>query len=139
MMPSALQYNFEIISAALLQLYSSVLTFALWRSVIRRLFKDEIPECVTLSPRTDEDWYSCLYEIGHLHPHNEGFYKVRAMGFSHDDSFMITAANDGALRLSRVDTGTCVVESYSHNIICVSFSLDSSLVASLTRDGEARL
>lgn len=127
-------YNIVIIDTAPLQLYSSVLIFAPQNSIIRGIFQKDIPRWITIRPRTDEDWDPCSYLI-------EDLGEATEIAFSHDDSLILSDLDNGTLRLSHTDTGSCVryLEGHAAPVHSVTFSHDSSLMASISSDRNIRI
>ncbi|KAL7795766.1 Pfs, NACHT and WD domain protein [Trichoderma ceciliae] len=130
-----LQANLSAISTAPLQIYSSILIFAPHNSIIRRLFKSEIPGWIHLKPMVESNWDQY---VQNLEGHSAIVFSI---AFSHDSSLIASGSGDQTLRLWRTDTGECIQKLEGHGswVISIAFSHNSSLIASASKDGTVRL
>ncbi|KAI5464251.1 hypothetical protein BGZ63DRAFT_439426 [Mariannaea sp. PMI_226] len=121
------QYNISIISAAPLQLYSSVLIFAPQMSIIKTLFQKSMPQWVAVKSGLDESWDSCFLAFKSF-----GDLGRAPVALSHDGSFVVSLLGKNAVQLSLVDTGACVkqLEGHKNPVNSVYLSKHSSLVVS---------
>src|SRR5260370_1201436 len=94
--------NFRsIIEIAPLQLYCSALTLSPKRSVLRDLFRDNIPGWINEPPAVPENWDSRLQVLeGHSS-------EVNAVAFSPDGKLLAWGSTDNPVRLWDPTTGTC--------------------------------
>lgn len=53
----------HVIEIAPLQVYVSALVFSPTNSLVRKLFEKEEPDWITLKPRVDADWDSCIQTL----------------------------------------------------------------------------
>src|SRR5437667_160242 len=128
-------YNRSIIEEAPLQTYCSGLVFAPENSIIRRQFKNQIPDWICVLPKVENNWSSVLQTLeGHL-----SF--VNAVAFSPDGKLLASTSNDKMVRLWNVATGAAlqILEGHPPYISAVAFSSDGKLLASASDDNIIRL
>ncbi|KAK7582833.1 hypothetical protein V3481_012131 [Fusarium oxysporum f. sp. vasinfectum] len=125
-----LQAHFSVINEAPLQIYSSALTFAPKRSIIRKTFENRIPEWLTVWPQVKEDWDACLLT---LEGHSDN---VNSVVFSHDSTMLASASEDKTVRIWDLKTGKCerVLEGHIGWVNSLVFSNNSTMVASASED-----
>ncbi|RKK90937.1 hypothetical protein BFJ68_g16337 [Fusarium oxysporum] len=130
-----LQASFSVIDEAPLQIYSSALTFAPTRSIVRKTFKHRIPAWLIVWPQVEEDWDACLLT---LEGHSD---TALSAVFSHDSTKVASASSDKTVRIWNAQTGDCerVLEGHSSTAISVVFSHDSTKVASASLDKTVRI
>lgn len=122
--------NIPVISSTPLQIYSSALVFTPNKSVIRRMFQHQVPEWISLTIETEDNWDPCLQILeGHTDV-------VTSVAFSPDSALVASASADGSIRLWSIDGGECIQEIQSDGVWLTSvvFSPDSTLIASGSGD-----
>jgi WD40 repeat protein len=105
-----------------LQLYSSALTFAPKKSIIRNIFQNYIPDWILQEPNTDLEWNAVLQTLeGHSNC-------VNSVAFSHDSKLLASASHDHTIKLWDAATGTLqqTLEGHSDWVNSVAFSHDST-------------
>ncbi|KAL6400991.1 hypothetical protein AUP68_16711 [Ilyonectria robusta] len=118
--------NISVISSTPLQIYSSALVFTPNKSVIRRMFQHHVPEWISLTTETEDNWDPCLQILeGHTDV-------VTSVAFSPDSALVASASRDGSIRLWSIDGGECIQEIHGYGLWLTSvvFSPDSTLIAS---------
>ncbi|KKP07235.1 hypothetical protein THAR02_00665 [Trichoderma harzianum] len=130
-----LQSNLHIIASSPLQIYSSVLLFAPSESIVKNLFKKNIPKWISLEPKVERSWSQCIKTLeGH-----QG--RVNSVAFSPNSWLIASASDDKTIRLWEINTGECIEEFKGHGdkVNAVAFSHDSSSILSGSHDKTIRL
>ncbi|PVH90374.1 HET-domain-containing protein, partial [Periconia macrospinosa] len=81
------------IESSPLQAYSSALLFSPACSLIRRLFREEEPQKITIKPGIGDQWSACLST---LEGHSDSVWSV---AFSHDSARLASASNDKTVKI----------------------------------------
>ena len=126
---------YSIADSSPLQLYSSALTFAPKKSIIRNTFQNYIPDWILQKPNTDLEWNAVLQTLeGHSHA-------VSSVAFSHDSKLLASASNDKTVKVWDAATGTLqkTLEGHSHAVNSIAFSHDSKLLASASNDKTVKI
>ncbi|KFY92530.1 hypothetical protein V498_04889 [Pseudogymnoascus sp. VKM F-4517 (FW-2822)] len=118
-----------------LQLYSSALTFAPQKSIIRNTFQDYIPDWIVQEPNTDLEWNAVLQT---LEGHSSA---VISVSFSHDSKLLASASVDKTVKVWDAATGTLqqTLEGHSDPVSSVAFSHNSKLLASASDDSTVKV
>ena len=85
-----------------LQAYASALIFSPARSLIRDLFKEQVPKWVTIKPAIRDEWGACLQT---LEGHSDD---VRSVAFSHDSARLASASSDRTVKIWDASSGACL-------------------------------
>ncbi|KAH8776242.1 hypothetical protein F5883DRAFT_544196 [Diaporthe sp. PMI_573] len=130
-----IRLNLHVINIAPLQLYSSALVFTPYRSVVRQIFEENIPQWIVLKPDVEIDWNQCFQK---LEGHSGNVWSV---AFSHDSAIIASASDDKTVRIWRTHTGECIQELKGHSdrVASVAFSYDSAIIASASWDKIVRI
>ncbi|KAL4941177.1 WD40-repeat-containing domain protein [Aspergillus oleicola] len=91
--------NRSISDTAPLQLYSSGLTFSPKTSIVRAVFKNDIPKWVKGLPEVEESWSAMIQT---LQGHCDG---VGSVAFSPDGKMLASGAEDGTVKMWNPITG----------------------------------
>ncbi|KAL2839409.1 putative wd40 protein [Aspergillus pseudoustus] len=127
--------NRQIADKAPLQIYCAGLIFAPQTSIVRRMFKAELPSWIGHLPRVEERWSAELEALeGHLD-------SVISVAFSPDNHLLASGSSDNTIRLWDPALGKLqqILKGHSGSIRAVAFSPDSQLLASGSGDKTIRL
>ncbi len=118
-----------------LQVYASALIFSPAGSLIRRHFKKEEPEWITIKPPMRDEWSECLQT---LEGHSSG---VCSVAFSHDSAWLASASADNTVKVWDASSGECLrtLEGHSSAVCSVAFSHDSARLASASGDNTVKV
>ncbi|KAJ5206563.1 hypothetical protein N7472_003011 [Penicillium cf. griseofulvum] len=127
--------NRAIIETAPLQLYASVILFAPERSIIRSMFKDQIPEWIDSMPKTQPMWSP---ELQKLQLHTD---RVKAVAFSSKAQLLASASDDNTIRLwvPGQEQELLVLNGHTRPVRAIAFSPDGQLLVSASEDRSIRL
>ncbi|KAL8368082.1 hypothetical protein RB599_003809 [Gaeumannomyces hyphopodioides] len=129
-----LQNTSAIVDASPLQIYYSALVFAPERSVVRKLWHKEFPNCISLLSPVDLDWSAYQTLGGHSN-------SVRSVTFSPDGQRLASASDDNTVKLWDTATGACLQTLKGHRnwVWSVAFSPDGQRLASASADNTVKL
>jgi WD40 repeat protein len=128
-------YHKGVIESYPLQAYASALLFSPTGSMIRRLFRHEQPNGITVRPAMSAGWSACLQT---LEGHNGD---VSSVAFSHDSSKLASASDDMTVKVWDASSGACLqtLEGHSNWVRSVAFSHNSSKLASASQDNTVKV
>jgi WD40 repeat protein len=122
------------IEQAPLQVYCSALFFAPTMSVVRREFKNKIPQWIVRGPEI-ENWSATIQTLeGHSND-------VITLSFSPNDKQLASGSWDRTIRIWDTATGTCLqtFKGHSGHIQTIAFSPNGKQLASGSRDFTIRV
>ncbi|EGX48223.1 hypothetical protein AOL_s00080g348 [Orbilia oligospora ATCC 24927] len=136
--------NRAIIDSAPLQLYSSALIFTPRKSIIRRIFIDQVPDYIQTLPTVEDEWDAVLQILHHEHPGRyvwPGRPNPGLMKFSPSGRILAAAGKDFSIMLYDSFTGALVRTLRGHGLAveAVAFSPDGELLVSGSRDKTVRV
>ena len=125
----------SIADSSPLQLYSSALTFAPKKSIIRNIFQNYIPSWIQRKPRVETYWNAMLQT---LEGHTGG---VSSVAFSPDSKQIVSGSSDATVRRWDAATGQQLLpalEGHTGGVSSVAFSPDSKQIVSGSYDTTVR-
>ncbi|KAL9619027.1 MAG: hypothetical protein Q9160_006348 [Pyrenula sp. 1 TL-2023] len=128
-------YHKQGIATSPLQVYMAGLIFSPAGSLIRRHFKREEPDWITIKPNLPNKWSSCLQTLeGHSR-------EVNSVVFSHDSTLLASASDDLTVRIWNSNSGACqaILEGHTNSVRSVAFSHNSKLLASASHDNTIQI
>ncbi|KAL7800228.1 WD40-repeat-containing domain protein [Trichoderma ceciliae] len=127
-------HNQMTIEIAPLQTYSSALIFSPMRSLIREVFREQVPYWMGDRLIVDDNWGPCLQT---LDCHN---HYVISVDFFADTKQVVLASNDHTVKIWDISTGIYIqsFKGHSAEISSVAFSGDGTL-ASGSHDNTVRI
>ncbi|OCK72914.1 hypothetical protein K432DRAFT_263377, partial [Lepidopterella palustris CBS 459.81] len=111
-------HNRVAIEQAPLQVYYSALFFTPIMSIVRRHFRDKMPQWIKRGPEVETDWSATLQILeGHSS-------SVRAVAFSSDGKQLVSGSDDKTVRVWDAATGATlqILEGHSSYVNAVTFS-----------------
>jgi WD40 repeat protein len=118
-----------------LQLYCSSLAFSPMQSIVKRIFRDEIPEQILVLPQVERSWGPQMQTLeGHLGP-------VMSVAFSGDGQMLASGSDDDTIKLWDTKTGAELhtLKGHSDQVTSVAFSSDGQMLASGSGDHTIKL
>jgi len=113
----------------------SALAFSPEHSLIRNIFKGEVPPWLTIMPAMADKWGACLQTLeGHSG-------SISSVTFSHDSARLASASGDYTVKIWDASSGACLqtLKGHSDYVHSVAFSYDSARLASASRDNTVRI
>src|SRR5947208_2134902 len=128
-------YHKRAIEKSPLQAYASALMFSPAHSLIRGLFKQEEPKCITIKPAIGDKWSTCLQT---LEGHSDW---VQSIAYSHNSALLASASHDYTVKIWDASSGECLqtLEGHSRYVNSVAFSHDSARLASASDDRTVKM
>ncbi|KAL4930003.1 WD40 repeat-like protein [Aspergillus undulatus] len=119
--------NRYISDIAPLQIYSAGLTFAPKNSIVRSIFKDDVPNWIKGLPSVDDSWSAVIQT---LQGHSDG---ISSVVFSPDGQFLASGAEGGAVKLWNPTTGEMQQTLTGHEGPVSSVAFSAQFLASISR------
>ncbi|KAM0451571.1 hypothetical protein ACHAPV_009910 [Trichoderma viride] len=118
-----------------LQIYSSALVFTSEKSMIRHVFKDQIPEWISQLRNADSHWGASLQTLeGHQGP-------VWSVTFLMGGTKLASASDDKTIKIWNAVTGACIQTLTGHNdaVSFVASSWDGTKLVSASYDNAVKI
>ena len=117
-----------------LQVYSSTLMFAPQKSVVKELFRHEVPSWISFLPHVDKDWDEGLHSLdGHKD-------SVACVAFANTGRLLASGSRDCTVRIWNADKSSCLHLLEAGSCVeSVAFSHDSCWVVAGLANGMVKI